>query len=140
MAKARVHPHLECLVLCDDVRHSGNTEGIPDGVFDLIHVRTTLQVPRDRSFPYCHPLLYLFLRLSGPAGVASGILTIELDGDPSLVVAGEIEGPIELWGFGSSAHHVAELVDLEFPRAGIYSFRVRLNRRPASGEVRLLVE
>ena len=139
MAKTRVRPYLESIVLCDDVRHSGNTPGIPNGVYDLIHVRSTLQIPADATFPYRHPVLWLFLRLSGSAGVVSGRVALYRDGEAAPLWDHGIEGPIELWGFDKSAHHPTTLVDVEFPAAGVYWFRVRIGTHVV-GEVRLLVE
>jgi len=105
MAKTRVRAYVESVVLCDEVRHSGNTPGIPDGVHDLIHVRSTLQIPADATFPYCHPVLWLFLRLCGPAGVVSGRVALHREGEAAALWDHRIEGPIELWGFEKSAHH-----------------------------------
>lgn len=135
----RVRPYLESLVLCDEIRFSGNTDGMPDGIHDLIRVRATLQTPPDASFPYCHPVLYLFLRVSGPASMVHGTIAMQREGDPSWAWELQFAEPIELWGFDKSAHHVVQLVDVEFPCAGVYWFRVRIDRNPVD-EVRLLVE
>jgi hypothetical protein len=137
--KGRVNPYVESIVLCDDVHDASNTEGMPDGVFDLIHVRTTLQIPSGAAFPYRHSALGLYLRLCGRAGVVSGRVALRREGVRRRLWEYDLPGPIELWGFNTSAHYFTTLTDVEFPVAGVYWFRVRIGK-DVLDQARLLVE
>jgi hypothetical protein len=112
---ARVH----VLVICDEI------EELPDAedLITLSGVRTQIQAP---SFPYVHPLLCIYLQVTGHQGTASGHLLVVNEATQEEVFYRPIEefqlfGPLEIipiW---------MRVWDCEFPEPGVYWFQVYLN-------------
>jgi hypothetical protein len=58
------------MVLCDEIRRASSN---PD-TFDLFGVRTEIKAS---IFPHTHPLLYVYMQVSGRQGVAACRLEVQ---------------------------------------------------------------
>src|SRR5450755_2876103 len=84
MAKA-VLPRVHVMVRCDEIEPSS----VEEDVFDLQGVRTHIIAP---AFPYIHPLLCVYLQMTGHAGTVSGHAAVsDPEADAEIYVSPELE-------------------------------------------------
>jgi hypothetical protein len=112
MANAALFPRVHAMVLCDEIRRGS---GDPN-TFDLLGVRTQIEAP---DFPYKHPLLRVYMQVSGRQGSARCHLAVQqADTDTPLYGSGDKE--IALQGPLSIVSVVWRIKDCVFPRPGLY--------------------
>jgi hypothetical protein len=111
MAKKLVLPRVHAMVLCDDLE---SNPAEPD-VFNLYGVRTQIVVD---AFPYSHPLLSVYLQLTGHSGRTrchAIIINAETDetifSTPSQLI--ELTGPLDF------VPVTFQLEDCEFEEPGL---------------------
>ena len=91
MAKKLVLPRVHVMVPCDDIEpHPGGD------AYNLLGVRTWIQAD---AFPYTHPLLAVYLQLTGHVGITQCQITIvDADTDEAVFVGQtqdiELQGPL----------------------------------------------
>ncbi len=111
MADAALFPRVHTMVLCDEIRRGS---GDPN-TFDLLGVRTRIEAP---GFPYIHPLLRVYMQVSGRQGNARCHLTVQpADTDSALYASGD--KPIALQGPLSIVSVAWRIKDCVFPRPGL---------------------
>src|SRR5438128_9221243 len=121
MAKKLVLPRLHVMVLCDDIQPSL----VEDEVYDLIGVRTSIVVA---VFPYSHPLLGVYLQLTGHPGstrcrviiVNAEIDEAVLSAEPQRVV---FTGPLDF------VPAIFRLEDCDFAGPGLYYVQVYCDQK-----------
>jgi hypothetical protein len=118
MAAKMVLPRVHALIVCDE---AGPTTTNAD-VFDLHNVRTGIMAA---AFPYTHPLLAVFVQVSGQEGKAAARLALiradaEDDADPVV----DTEREIDLFGPLTVVQDVFWVESCVFPQPGLYYFQV----------------
>jgi hypothetical protein len=111
MAAKLVLPRVHALVVCDDVVPSTTEEE----AFDLRNVRTRIVAP---AFPYAHPLLAVYLQLTGHEGIAAARLRIVSVKDEADEVSSS-EQQVDFSGPLTVVHSVFWFEDCIFPEPGL---------------------
>ncbi len=119
MVKQPPHPHLNAIILCDQIyRESSTGKYTILGTFDAIWVR---------QFPVVHPVITAFINFSDAEGeYKPRIEVVYLDED---VVIGDFrpEEPIVARERLQSSNLTVVLQGVEFKKAGKYAIRIFLN-------------
>jgi hypothetical protein len=131
MADDPVFPRVHTLVVCDGLDEAGEV-----GVYNLSGVRTHL---RAGSFPYTHPAFWVYLQLTGHAGVAAcrvAVVRAETGDEVAFTEEEQVQfyGPLEVVLF------VQRLPNCTFPAPGLYYVQVSLDGKLLMERMLWLVE
>jgi hypothetical protein len=122
-------PRVRSAVICDDVHQRA---GEPE-TFDLVGVRCEI---RASSFSYTHPLLCLYLQVTGRQGSVSAHVVARRGEDEEILRTADqdvaFSGPLD------PAHIWWEMEDCTFPSAGVYYVQLFFGDR-LSGEWPLIL-
>jgi hypothetical protein len=116
MAKKLILPRVHAMVICDSIQRIPDVEP----VHNLVGVRTRILA---EEFPYTHPLLCVYLQVTGHPGTASGDVTLE-HARTGLALAKQslpnvpFEGPLVILPLSVRFRRCT------FPEAGIYFIQV----------------
>src|SRR5262245_55599957 len=113
------HPVINAVLICDfAIREEGSGKISLIGIFEEL---------RSRSFPFRHPQLCLYAKLTDAEGTYKIRLELVRLGDLNIVGLGELE--VTLMDRNKVGEIVFQLVGLVFERPGRYDFRLYANGR-----------
>lgn len=117
-------PHLDWIIVCDDVRAEVGDKISLMGLFDTIY---------SQVFPAVHPRLAIVASWSGVPGDYQS--TIEIVSPTGELVQPAAVGPMKIPGHGKVARHVVVSLNVPFKSEGDHQIKISLDEVPCGSAV-----